>query len=170
MSQPSSKGTTRTRTMTWQDPRPSAQAAQTMSGLDYLTAITDGTLPPPPIAVLMNMNFAHVEKGKVIFTVTPAEYHFNPIGTVHGGLAATLCDSALACAIHSTLDVGVGYTTVELHVNYIRAITAKTGPLRCIGEVVHVGRRMGTAQAKLIDENDKLYAHGTTTCMIFQPE
>ena len=158
----------RTRTITWQDPAPSAQAAHKMSGLDYLRAISDGTLPPPPIAVLMSMEFSQVEKGRVIFSVTPAEYHFNPIGTVHGGLAATLCDSALACAIHSTLPVGVGYTTIELHVNYIRAITAETGRLRCIGEIIHVGRRMGTAQAKLIDDHDKLYAHGTTTCMIFQ--
>ncbi|MEM7346483.1 MAG: PaaI family thioesterase [Chloroflexota bacterium] len=158
------------RLITWQDHTPSVQAAQTMNGLDYLQSIAKGHLPAPPIGALLNMTLAEVTHGRVIFTIEPADYHYNPIGTVHGGVAATLLDSSTACAIHSTLAAGVGYTTVELKVNYIRPLTDKTGLVRCIGEVIHVGRRLATAEAKLIDANDKLYAHGTSTCMIFQPE
>lgn len=145
-----------------------AKAAQTMSGFDYLTAIVEGVLPPPPIATLMNMEFVEVEKGRIVFAAEPAEYHYNPAGTVHGGLAATLVDSAMTCAIYSVAPAGVGYTTVELHVNYIRPITIDTGRVRCIGEVIHVGRRMATAEAKILDKNDKLYAHATTTCLVIQ--
>jgi uncharacterized protein (TIGR00369 family) len=117
------------------------------------------------------MGFAPVEvsEGRAVFAVEPAEYHYNPIGTVHGGLAATVLDSALACAVHSTLPAGSGYTTLELHVNLVRAIGHDTGRLTCTGEVVHVGGRVATAQAKLTDASGKLYAHGTTTCMLFRP-
>lgn len=157
----------RSRTITWADPRPSAVQALKMSGLEALLAYTNGTLPQPPISILMDMGFEEVEHGRIVFTGTPAEYHYNPIGTVHGGFAATLLDSALGCAVHSTLPAGVGYTTLELHVNYIRAITAETGILRCEGKVIHAGKQMATAEAKLTDVNGKLYAHGSTTCLIF---
>lgn len=165
-----SKTTTieRTRHIAWDDPMIGVEAAQTMSGFDYLKAITDGSLPPPPIATLMNMDLTEVEEGRVIFTVEPAEYHYNPVGAVHGGLAATLVDSAMTCAIYSVAPIGMNYTTIELHVNYIRPITVDTGHLRCIGEVIHFGRRVATAEAKIFDINDKLYAHATTTCLAVQ--
>lgn len=158
--------TDRTRLIQWADPAPAAQVAQTMSGLDYLQAIVTGQLPPPPIANLLNMQLVEVSQGRAVFTVQPSEYHYNPIGAVHGGLAATLCDSAMACAIHSTLSPGKAYTTVELHVNYIRPIIVQTSLLRCIGQIIHVGRRIATAEARLLDNDDKLYAHATTTCII----
>jgi uncharacterized protein (TIGR00369 family) len=156
----------RTRTMTWEDTSPVVKAAQTMSGLEILKAIAAGKLPPPPIGELMNFKVSEVEEGRVVFTVEPAEYHYNPLGVVHGGLAATLCDSAMACAIWSTLPAGKSQTTIELHINYIRPITARAGRLRCIGQVINVGRRVATAESRLLDDDDKLYGHGTTTCMI----
>jgi uncharacterized protein (TIGR00369 family) len=156
----------RTRTFTWEDTAPVVKAAQTMSGLELLQAIVAGKLPAPPIADLMNFELDEVSEGRVVFAVEPAEYHYNPLGVVHGGLAATLCDSAMACAILSTLPAGKSQTTIELHINYTRPITARTGRLRCIGQVINVGRRVATAEARLVDEDNKLYGHGTTTCMI----
>ncbi len=160
---------TRTRTIAWQDPLPSAQLSQTMSGLHYLRAIQAGEIPPPPIAVLMGMSIDEVEEGRVIFSAQPAEYHYNPIGVVHGGLAATLLDSSLGCAVHSMLPAGTGYTTLEIKVNYVRPITSETGELRCEGKVIHLGGRIATAGARITDASGKLYAHGTTTCIIFRP-
>lgn len=159
----------RSRTFTWEDPMIGASAARTLSGMDYLQAMLRGEFPPPPIAKLMNFTLSEVSEGHAIFTCQPGEYHYNPIGVVHGGLAATLLDSALGCSVHSALPAGVGYTTLELHVNLLRAITATTGLLRCESEVIHMGRTVATAQAKLTDEAGKIYAHGTTTCMIFRP-
>lgn len=158
----------RTRTITWEDPVPGAKNGRTMSGLDYLKAMQAGAVPPPPIAVLMDMRIEEVSEGRVVFAVQPAEYHYNPLGTVHGGLAATLLDSALGCAIHSTLPVGMGYTTLELKVNYLRPMTRETGQVYCEGKVIHVGGRVATAEGRLVDESGKLYAHGTTTCMILR--
>jgi uncharacterized protein (TIGR00369 family) len=160
--------TTRTRTFSWRDPLPGAKAAQTMSGLEYLQAFQRGEFPAPPIAELMNFRFTEVSEGRIVFTGEPAEYHYNPIGTVHGGFAATLLDSALGCAVHSTLPAGAGYTTLELKVNYVRPITIKTGTVFCEGKVIYVGGRIATAEARLTDAGGKLYAHGTTTCMILR--
>jgi uncharacterized protein (TIGR00369 family) len=116
----------------------------------------------------MNFQIAELSEGRAVFTVEPAEYHYNPIGVVHGGLAATLLDSAMGCAVHSTLPAGVGYTTLEIKVNYIRAMTAETGLVRCEAQVIHVGGRTATAEGRVIDSSGKLYAHATTTCMIFR--
>jgi len=159
----------RSRTFTWGDPLIGAQAAQKMSGMDYLHALLRGEFPAAPISHLMNFRLLEVEEGRAVFVCEPDEYHYNPIGTVHGGLAATLLDSALGCSIHTMLPAGTGYTTIELHVNLLRPITKETGMLRCEGEVVHLGKRLATAEAKLTDANGKLYAHGTTTCMILSP-
>jgi uncharacterized protein (TIGR00369 family) len=156
----------RQRSFTWSDPQPIIAAAETLDGLSVLQAIANGALPPPPIGDLMNFRLTEVEKGRAVFAGEPAEYHYNPTGAVHGGLAATLIDSATACAVYSVLAAGVFYTTIELHVNYVRPITVHTGRLRCIGQVIHSGRRQATAEARLLDENDKLYAHGTATCII----
>jgi uncharacterized protein (TIGR00369 family) len=160
---------TRTRTFSWNDPRISAQAAPTMGGLDYLQAMFRGEIPAPPILALLNITPLEAEEGRVAFAVEPAEYHYNPIGVVHGGLACTLCDTAAACAIHSTLPAGTAYTTLELKVNFVRPLTIATGRVVCEGRVIHVGGRVATAEAHVTDANGKLYAHATTTCMLFRP-
>ncbi len=170
MSTSATETTDRTRTITWQDPLISAAAARGMSGIDFLRAMVNGELPPPPIGVLLGMSVLEVEPGRVVFGVDPEEYHYNPIGVVHGGVACTLCDLAMGCAIQSTLLAGTGYTTLELHVNFVRPLTSATGPVRCEAEVIHVGGRTATAQARLLDRDGKLYSHATTTCIIFRPE
>jgi uncharacterized protein (TIGR00369 family) len=159
----------RTRTVTWEDPRALAKAAAGLSGLEYLQQIVAGELPPPPIGVLMDFRIAELSVGRAVFLVTPAEYHYNPIGVVHGGVAATLLDSAMGCAVHSTLPAGVGYTTLEIKVNYIRPMSAETGEVRCEANIIHVGGRTATAEGRVVDQAGKLYAHGTTTCIIFRP-
>lgn len=170
MSDPSvSDDSTRTRTFTWKDPMQLAAAGRRMSGLDFFRAILAGELPPPPIAQTLGFRFAEAEEGRVVFTGTPAEYHYNPIAVAHGGLAATLLDSAMGCAVHSTLPAGVAYTTLEIKVNYVRAITTQTGELRAEGTVIHVGGRTATAQGRITDAAGKLYAHGTTTCLVLRP-
>ena len=158
----------RAHTFRWEDPEPGRCAMQSMSGLHYLQAMASGQLPAAPIAAVMNMRIVEVEEGRIIFEAEPAEYHYNPIGTVHGGFAATLLDSALGCAIHSILPAGTGYTTLEIKVNYVRPLTNKVGKVSCEGSVIHAGGRIATAEARLTDAHDRLYAHGTTTCMIFR--
>lgn len=160
----------RTRTFSWDDPAIGMEAAKSRSGLQYIQMMADGEIPPPPITHLMNIRLVEVSEGRAVFQGTPEEYHYNPIGSVHGGFAATLCDSALGCAIHTMLPEGTGYTTLELSVNYIRPLTKDTGTVTCEGRVIHVGRRIATAECRMTDENGKLYAHGTTTCAVFTPE
>lgn len=160
---------TRTRTVTWEDPRAAAEAGRNLSGLEYLRRIVEGSLPRPPIGALMNFAIAELGEGRAVFTVEPAEYHYNPIGVVHGGLAATLLDSAMGCAVHSMLPAGAGYTTLEIKVNYVRAMTAETGTVRCEAKVIYLGGRTATAEGRVIDDSGKLYAHATTTCIIFRP-
>jgi uncharacterized protein (TIGR00369 family) len=139
-----------------------------LSGLEYLRKIVQGELPRPPISALLDFGIIEVREGIAVFAVKPAEYHYNPIGVVHGGLAATLLDSAMGCAVHSTLPAGAGYTTLEIKVNYIRPMTVETGVLRCEAKVIHVGGRTATAEGRIVDEDGKLYAHGSTTCIIFR--
>ena len=158
----------RTRTVNWEDPRALAEAGRGLSGLAYLRRMIAGELPRPPFGALLDFGLAELEEGRAVFTVEPAEFHYNPIGVVHGGLAATLLDSAMGCAVHSTLPAGAGYTTLELKVNYVRALTAETGEVRCEAEVIHVGGRTATAEGKVLDAGGKLYAHATTTCIIFR--
>ena len=160
----------RTLTVTWQDPLPIAQAAGTRSGRELLEAMIRGELSPPPIAVLLGFRLAEVAEGRAVFVVKPGEQHYNPIGVVHGGLLATVLDSALGCAVHSTLPVGVGYTTLELKVNFVRAVTRDTPPLRAEANVFHVGRRVATAEGRVVDDAGKLYAHATTTCLLMRDE
>ncbi|MEP6706571.1 MAG: PaaI family thioesterase [Pyrinomonadaceae bacterium] len=159
----------RTRTISWEDPRALSEAGKDLSGLEYLQKIVAGELPRPPIGALMNFEITELSEGRAVFTVEPAEYHYNPIGVVHGGLAATLLDSAMGCAVHSTLPAGGGYTTLEIKVNYIRPMTAETGRVRCEAKLIHLGGRTATAEGRVVDESGKLYAHATTTCMIFRP-
>ena len=145
-----------------------AQAAKTMSGLEYLQSIQDGINPLPPICQTLDFDPVSMEDGKAVFSVIPSEFHYNSIGVVHGGLLSTLCDSAMGCAIHTKLAAGVGYTTLELKVNLVRPVTAKTGKLVCTGTVIHVGRSVATAEARVEDAQGKLYAHATSTCMILK--
>jgi uncharacterized protein (TIGR00369 family) len=163
------KETTRTRVITWEDPTTAVQTGKTVSGLAYLQALQSGELPPPPIAVLLGMWISEVSEGRAVFALEPAEYHYNPLGTMHGGVMATVLDSSLGCVVQSVLPAGTGYTTLELKVNYLRPVTSKTSTLYCEGKIIHVGGRIATAEARLADKEGKLYAHGTTTCMIFRP-
>jgi uncharacterized protein (TIGR00369 family) len=141
-----------------------------MAGLDYMRAIQSGELPPPPIAVVMNFEIAELEEGRAVFIGRPGEEHYNPIGVVHGGYASTILDSALGCAVHTTLPAGVGYTSQTLEVKYLRAITRGTGPVRSEAEVIHGGRRTATSEARLTSlETGKLLATGTSTCLILEP-
>lgn len=155
-------------TIRWEDPRRLAEAGRGMSGFEFLQKIVSGELPRPPLASLMDFQIVELEEGRAVFAVHPAEYHYNPIGVVHGGLAATLLDSAMGCAVHSMLPAGSGYTTLELKVNFIRAMTKETGRVRAEGKLVHLGGRTATAEGRVIDESGKLYAHATTTCLILR--
>jgi uncharacterized protein (TIGR00369 family) len=161
---------TRTKLVTWEDPVPHAIAGAGMRGIDYLRKIAAGEVPAPPISRLMGFGVTEASEGHAVFEVTPGEEHYNPIGVVHGGLAATLLDSAMGVAVHSTLGAGEGYTTLEIKVNFVRPMTRDTGPVRAIGEAVHVGRRTATAEARLEDANGKLLAHATCTCLIMRAE
>ncbi len=137
------------------------------TGLEILQAMLAGELPYPPIADTLDFSLIEVSAGKAVFQGTPQLKHYNPLGSVHGGWYATLLDSALGCAVQTMLPAGTAYTTAELGVNIVRAASHKTGPLRAIGTVLHCGRQLATAEARIVDANGKLYAHATTTCMVF---
>jgi uncharacterized protein (TIGR00369 family) len=139
-----------------------------MSGIEFLRAIRDGRLPPPPIAALLGFRLAEVDAGHAVFEALPGEQHYNPIGVVHGGLAMTLLDSAMGCAVHSQMPAGGAYTTLEAKTNLTRAITSQTGKLRAIGKVLHIGSRIATAEGRLVDAAGRLYAHASTTCIVLR--
>jgi uncharacterized protein (TIGR00369 family) len=136
-------------------------------GLGFLRGIVNGTVPNPPISELLGFHLVEVEEGRAVFEGVPEFRHYNPIGTVHGGFAATLLDSALGCAIFSTIRKGDAWTTLELKFNLVRPISKDTGPVRAEGRIVHRGRTVATSEGDLKDRAGKLYAHATTTCMIF---
>ena len=149
------------------DPLPPEAYAE-MSGLEALQRIVDGTFPGAPIAEIMAMRLSEVAEGRAVFSGEAGKEHRNPHGTVHGGWAATILDSALGCAVHTTLGAGERYTTVEMKVNYLRPILAgQTGPLTCEGRVINRGRTLALAEARLVCSAGKVYAHATETCMIF---
>lgn len=156
----------RTRTVVWEDPLVGARAAAASSGLEYLESIRKGLTPAPPMAVLLGFSLQEIGEGRAVFGVVPAEHHYNPIGLVHGGLLATLLDSAMGCAVHSTLPRGTSYTTLEIHVNLVRAVRAETGALRAEARIVHRGSRIATADGRVVDARGVLYAHATTTCLL----
>src|SRR5690348_1989287 len=138
-----------------------------MTGMEYMTAVVTGEVPPPPIAVTMRLRPVELEEGRVVFEGEPGEEHYNPIGVVHGGYAATILDSALGCAVHTTCAAGVGYTSQTLEVKYLRPITRDTGQVRCEAEVIHRGRKTATSEARLLAaDSGKLLATGTSTCLI----
>jgi uncharacterized protein (TIGR00369 family) len=156
----------RSLTVSWDDPIAAFAAGKALAGIDYMHQMIAGQIAPPPIMRLMGFRLKEVGEGLAVFECEPAEQHYNPIGVVHGGLAMTLLDSAMGCCVHTRLPAGAGYTTLEAKVNLVRAITAKTGTVRATGKVIHFGGKTATAEARLEDTAGKLYAHGTTTCII----
>jgi len=156
----------RKRTYEWSNPLATAEKAKAMSGFDFLNGILKDEIPPPPIATTLDFNPISVEKGKVVFEFQPQEFHFNPIGSVHGGVITTVLDTVMGCAIHSVLEQGVAYTTLELKVNFIKAITLKNGKMEAEGRLIHSGKTTALVEADLKDEEGKLYAHSVSTCII----
>jgi uncharacterized protein (TIGR00369 family) len=159
----------RQRSYQWQDPAISAAVAPAMAGIDFFRALLDGTLPIPPIAATLDFTMVAADPGRVVFEFTPTEFHYNPIGSVHGGVYATMCDSACGCAVHSMLPKGAYYTSQDLSVKFLRPVTGSTGTLQCEGTVIHLGSRTALAQARLTGGQGKLYAHATSSCLIFRP-
>ena len=145
----------------------SPDVLKSYDGLGFLRAIIDGTLPNPPISETLGFHLIEVENGRAVFEGLPEYRYYNPIGTVHAGFAATLLDSALGCAIFSTLAKGDAWTTLELKLNLVRPLTKDTGPVRAEGRIIHRGRTVATSEGDLKDRAGKLYAHASTTCMIF---
>jgi uncharacterized protein (TIGR00369 family) len=159
-------GTPSSKVVQWFDPMMTAASASGMSGYEFLCAIRDGKVAPAPIAVLMGFRPVEIGKGHVIFECTPDESVYNPIGVVHGGLVCTLADTAAACAVHSTLDTGVAYTSIDLNVSYTRPVTRDSGTLRAIGTVVKPGRRVAFSSAEILDGRGKVVATATSSCLI----
>jgi uncharacterized protein (TIGR00369 family) len=140
--------------------------ARTLTGLEVIEALRDGRIPPPGVAVLLGMDVTEVEEGRVVFALDPGPQHGNPIGTTHGGILATLLDSCVGCAVHTTLGAGDTYTTLELKVNYLRPVMADAGRITAEGTVLHVGGRVALAEGRLLGPDGRLAAHATTTCLI----
>ena len=159
---------TRTRTYSWTSPAELATLLSTKGGLELLRGMAAGELPPPPIMDLIDLTGMEVEEGSVTFFLEPQEFHYNPLGTMHGGVISTLLDSAAACSLHSTLPVGVGYTSLDLNVKFLRTITIDSGRLACTGSVLQRGRRTALTEARLTDSQGRLIAHATSSCMIFE--
>ncbi|MFJ3222866.1 PaaI family thioesterase [Streptomyces sp. NPDC086783] len=157
----------RSRTYDWEDPSVSASAVGHCSGLDFLREVQAGRLPAPPIAATLGMRLEEVEHGRAVFSLIPGEEHYNPIGSVHGGVYATLLDSAAGCAVQSVLPPAMGYTSLDLTVKFLRPVTVDTGRIRAVGTVLNSGRRTALAQAELLDEADRLLAHTTSSCLLF---
>ncbi|MEE8479665.1 MAG: PaaI family thioesterase [Desulfobacterales bacterium] len=159
----------RKRTIIWEDPKNSVRdAASSISGFDYLKSILDGRINPPPVAMLVGYKISEVDNGYAVFELNPEEYHYNPFSTVHGGIISTLLDTTMTASVLSTLQKGISCSTVEIKVNFIRPITAKTEVLRCEARPIHVGKRLATVGGQLRDKNGNLYAHGVSTCSIFK--
>jgi len=138
-----------------------------LSGLEFFDAIFDGRVPPPPIGETLDFLPIEITHGRALFQGAPAPGHYNPLGSVHGGWIATLLDSCVGCAVHSTLPAGKSFTTAELKINYVRPVTTRVALLRAEGRTIHVGGRMATADGRLYGPDDRLYAHASTTCFIF---
>ncbi len=162
-------GAERSLTTTWNDPRPALELVRSMSGLDYLRGILDGSVPPPPIARLLGMQIVTVDPGAVTFTLEPHESHYNPIGVAHGGVLCTILDTVTGCAVHSTLEPGWGYTSVDLNVSYLRAFGLESGTLTVTGRVVKGGRRVAFASAEATDAAGALVATATSSLLVIPP-
>ncbi len=159
-------GTARQRTFDWIDPKSIQAKVPGKTGLEFLKSLDPAH--SAPIAECLDFQLTEVENGRVVFEITPAEYHYNPMGSMHGGVMCTLCDSATGAAVHSTLAAGMAYTSLEVKVNFLKAVTSKTGRLRCEGKVVSSGSRVAVSEARLTDASGKLYATANSTCLIFE--
>jgi len=155
------------KTISWTDPRPTAALGRELTGLEFLATMVAGEIPPAPIASHFNMTLVSVSQGDAVFEAVPDDSHYNPIGVVHGGLALTLLDSAAGCAVHSTLALGQAYTSLETKVNFLRAITSETGPVRAHGWVTKPGSRAAFAEADLRTLDGTLLATAQSTCLVF---
>ncbi|HEY5019266.1 MAG TPA: PaaI family thioesterase [Streptosporangiaceae bacterium] len=159
-------GTPRTKTVTWYDPAMTAAAGSGLSGLDFLQALVDGKLPPAPLVMLLGFRAVEASAGRVAFEGTPDESVYNVLGMVHGGLVCALADTVAALAVRTTLEAGVGYTSIDLNVSYTRPVTRDSGALRAVGTVVKPGRRVAFSQAEIFDSAGKLVASATSSCLI----
>jgi uncharacterized protein (TIGR00369 family) len=158
----------RTRTYQWEDPMLLAAAGRRMTGLEFLTACAEGTLATPPALITNGITPVRFADGVAVFALTPAEWQYNPIGCVHGGVLAILADSVLGCAVHTKLGVGTGYTSLELKINFTRMVTVASGRLVAEGKVVTIGRRTATSEAKIIDAAGRIVGHASSTCLIIE--
>ncbi len=156
----------RTRTYSWEDPFALRDELASRSGLELMQLMAAGELPPPPIAKTLGFRLVEAAPGRAVFECEPAEYHYNPIGVVHAGLAMTLMDSAMGLAFVTTLDEPRGWTTLEVKSSFTRALTVESGVVRCIGSVIHAGRRVATTEARIEDARGRLCAHGTSTILV----
>ena len=159
----------RTRSFSWEDPAAQAAARLELPGIEYLRQVVTGAAPPPPIAGLLEMSLIEVKRGRALFALEPSEWMYNPIGSVHGGVAATLLDSCMGCAVQTMLEPRVGFTTTDLQVRYIRAMSTETGRVLAEGKVIHLGRRTASAEGRLyVEQGEQLIAHATTGCAILR--
>jgi uncharacterized domain 1 len=154
----------------WWDPAPPLEHLRALPGLDYLRAMADGALPPPPVASLLGMRIESVDEGVVVFALDPHESHYNPLGVVHGGVLSTLLDTVLGCAVHTLLPAGWGYTSIDLNVSYLRAVRVGSGPLRFTGRVLKHGRRVSFATAEGVDASGATVVTGTSSLLVMAPE
>lgn len=160
-------GEKRSKVVSWHDPAPTTATGLSMPGIDYLRAMIDGTLPPPPISGLMDFSMVEAEPGRVVFTCRPDESAYNPIGAVHGGLVCTLLDSVAGCALHSALPQGKGYTSIEIKVNYLKGVRASSGLLTATGTVIKAGSRVGFTEGVVTDAGGATVATASSTLLVF---
>ena len=160
----------RHRQFRWPDPARYVEPIRRLSGLEFMRAFLSGDLPPPPFMELLGARVVSVDPTSVVFEFDPAEFMYSPLGTVHGGIVTVLLDSAMGCSFHTTLPAGVGYTTLELKVNFLKPVLADSGTLRAEGRVVHSGARVGISEARLTNRDGKLFAHATSTLMVLRPD
>lgn len=158
----------RERSHAWTDPTETSSAAGDIDGLTFLRRLAAGEIPPAPIATTLGMTLEEVEEGRVVFGMEPAEFHYNPIGSVHGGVYAALLDSACGCAVHSALPAGARYTSLDLTVKFLRGLTVASGPVRCEGRLINMGRSTALAEARLTDAAGRLCAYATSSCMLLR--
>jgi uncharacterized protein (TIGR00369 family) len=162
-------GVSRERTFTWADPGAILAAGVGRSGTEVLAGFRDGAIPPPPITQALDFEGTAFGEGTAECRLTPQEFHYNPLGTVHGGVLATLLDTACGCAVHTLLPAGVFYTSLDLSLKFLRPVTVQTGPVTAHGNVVHLGRRTALAEARITDAAGKVYATATSSCLILRP-
>jgi uncharacterized protein (TIGR00369 family) len=162
-------GEERTRQVTWTDPMPPVASLRKMSGLDFLQGMVDGLVPPPPIAASLGFEIGSVSPGRAEFRLEPQEFHFNPLGLVHGGVLCTVLDTVVGCAVHTTLEAGWGYTSIDLNVTYLRPVTLTTGMLTAVGTVTKGGRRVSFASGEIVDASGAIIATATSSLLMFEP-